>query len=72
MKKWVQNILLLGFILGCYRGHVALWEEGNPKPLIQYPYPISLLPPADQAALREGIPIADQLELARLLEDYLS
>ena len=33
---------------------------------------LNLLPPADDAALREGIPVADEEELARRLEDFSS
>ena len=72
MKKTVSSILLLGLLLGCHNGYVALWKAGNPTPLTLYPYPVSLLPPADQIALAEGIPIKDFRELSQRLEDYLS
>ena len=64
--------MLLGLFLGCCNGHVALWETGKPDPVKQYPYPVALLPPADQDALQKGIPADDPLELAQLLEDFLS
>ena len=72
MKKWVCNLMLLGLILGCYRNHVALWKTGNPEPIQQYPYPLSVFPPQDQDSLRRGIPIRDKTELAQLMEDFLS
>ena len=33
---------------------------------------LGLLPPADAQALREGIPVEDQTELDRRLEDFMS
>ena len=71
-KGLLYSTLFLAFLLGSYNGYVALWQSGCPEPAEIYPYPVSLLPPADQAALEQGIPAADSLELAQLLEDYLS
>ena len=71
MKK-ISVLLLIGLLLGCYRGYIALWEAGNTTPLAVYPYPLSILPPADQKLLAEGIPLRSEQELAQRLEDYLS
>ena len=64
--------LLLGFILGSYRGYIALWHQGQTEPVRVFPYSVASLPPADQSALEKGIVIGDEKELARLLQDYLS
>lgn len=64
--------LLLGMILGCHNGRVALFTPGNPRPSRVYPFPVAALPPEDQQALAKGIHVDDSRELDRLLEDYLS
>jgi len=61
----------LGLILGCHQNHIALLNEAL-EPVQVFPYSLDLLPPADQEALRRGIPIGGKEELHRLLEDYLS
>ncbi len=72
MKRLALLILLSGVTLGTFRGYVALWHGGCPQPETVYPYPAALLPPEDQRALAEGIPVESPEALARLLEDYLS
>lgn len=67
-----HSLILLGFVLGCHQGRIALWKDTNPNPVRVFPYPVTSLPHADQQLLMDGIPIADETELARLLEDYLS
>lgn len=64
--------LLMGLILGSHNGYIALWKEGSPEPEKVFPYRVTSLPPADQQALEQGIPIGSAQNLARLLEDYLS
>ena len=71
-KKFLSLPLLLGFILGCHQGYVALWAEGAAEPAQVYPYRVTVLPPADQQALEEGIHAESAQELEQLLEDYLS
>ena len=64
--------LFLSFLLGSYRGYIALWEKGKTTPTQVYPYTVSSLPAADQALVNKGIPIASRQHLQYLLEDYLS
>lgn len=71
-KKFLCLPLLFGFILGCHRGYIALWNDGGSEPAQIYPYRVDTLPPADQKALQEGIYIKSEKELTQLLEDYLS
>lgn len=71
-KKFVCLGLILGFLLGCHNGYIALWKDGHSSPMRVFPYRVALLPTPDQQALRRGIVVADETELAHLLEDYLS
>jgi hypothetical protein len=65
-------LLVLGFVLGSFRGYLALWDADRPDPIQIFPCPVSALPEADQDALENGIPARSRMELDRLLEDYLS
>lgn len=69
--KWFL-LMTFVFMLGSYKGYLALWADGNPEPRQIYPCPVSSLPQADQQALEKGIYIGTNSELARRLEDYLS
>lgn len=71
-KSLLYFTLFFTFLLGSYKGYIALWKEGRPNPIKVFPYQTTMLPPADRQALEKGILIADGTELARLLEDYLS
>ena len=77
MKKrkisYIYCIIAAVFILGTYRGRVALWDGNDPsKPIAVFETPVTLLPPADQLALENGIYAENQESLTKLLEDYLS
>lgn len=68
----VNLILCFGFLLGVYKGHIALWQCEDPMPVEVFPFRVTSLPPADQETLHQGIRVNSGAELARLLEDYLS
>ena len=68
----IYCILCLGYLLGVYRGQIALWKEPDPKPIHVFPYSVSMLPREDQATLEKGIKADSIIELTRHLEDYLS
>ena len=70
--KILAYLLLFGFLLGIHDGKIALWQDEDPKPIRVFPYRAELLPPSDQQALQNGIPIEDAHHLSRLLQDYLS
>ena len=73
MKQQLFCILLLfGYLLGIQDGFVALWKDGEAKPMEVFPYPAAALPPLDQEKLGKGIPIDSMEDLHSLLEDYLS
>ena len=71
-----QNIismaLALYVVLGTWKGYVALFDKGGEEPRQIFPTMVASLPPADQAALEEGIVIRNDRDLQQLLEDYLS
>ena len=71
-QRSLSLMLALGLFLGSCRGYVALFETDSAEPLKVYPYRITTLPPKDQQALEQGIPIRSEKELHHLLEDYLS
>ena len=67
----VSLLLAASFLLGVHDGFVALWKDGEPNPRV-FPYRAELLPEADRRRLEAGIPIPNETELHRLIEDYLS
>ena len=70
--KTASLLLLLGLILGTYKGYVALFEEGATEPRQIFHYKVETLPPADQVALESGIPVRDMDRFAQLMEDFFS
>ena len=71
-RRMIHYILLLCFLAGIYRGHVAIWQRDDPEPMITLPYLADLLPKADRLALSRGIPLNTQEDLTRFLEDFCS
>ncbi|MEI3579477.1 MAG: hypothetical protein V8Q30_05650 [Acutalibacteraceae bacterium] len=51
---------------------LAVYRPGETEPESVLDVYLGLLPPADAQALREGIPVADDEELDRRLEDFMS
>ena len=68
----LYSITLIGFTLGVFRGHLALWKDGAQEPLKVYSVLASAFPEADQKLLSDGIRVKNESELTSLLEDYLS
>lgn len=71
-KQAIIAAVILGFLLGNYKGYLALWKENSPEPFQIFPLYVESLPKKDQNALEKGIPARSELELEQLLEDYLS
>lgn len=71
-QRFLSSMLLLYLVLGSFKGYVALFEAGAEEPRQIFPYQVTSLPPADQAALEKGIVIRNDTQLNQLLEDYLS
>lgn len=69
--RWTAALAVM-FLLGNHKGYLALWKEGQPDPYQIFPVKIASLPPSDQESLARGIRARSDLELAGLLEDFLS
>ena len=65
-------ITLMSFLLGIYKGKIALWKKGETHPVKVFPYSASLLPKADREKLEQGIEFQSLEELTKFAEDYLS
>ena len=71
-SSYLPALLALMFLLGNYKGYLALWKEDRPEPFQIFPLQIASLPEQDQDALERGIPARSETELSSLLEDFLS
>ena len=71
-KRSFPCLLALYLLLGSWKGYVALFEKDAGEPTQIFPCPADSLPPADQAALEDGIVIRNQRDLQEIMEDYLS
>ena len=74
MKRKTRSYLALFclFLLGTYKGYIALWTDKTKEPAKVFPYSVASLPPADQKRLEKGIEISSPEQLYALLQDYLS
>ena len=72
MKNTTAVILILGLLLGSYKGYLALYETTDPDPKQIFPCAVDTLPEADQMLLEQGLRVRNPKMLAELLEDYLS
>ena len=70
--RYLSALFALMFLLGNYKGYLALWKEDSPEPFQIFPLQIAFLPKQDQDALERGIPARSETELSSLLEDFLS
>lgn len=70
--SYIYLALAAAFLLGNYRGYIALWSDGTSDPIRIFPYCIASLPPEDQSLLAKGIRVRSGEHLRQLLEDYLS
>ena len=71
-KQTFAALFLLTMLLGCLGEYVALFGGESGTPLRVFPYRVTAFPPADQQALRAGIPVENQEQLDKLLQDYFS
>lgn len=74
MKRKIQSYLALFclFLLGTYKGYIALWTDKTKEPARVFPYSVASLPKEDQKKLEKGIEISSPEQLYALLQDYLS
>ena len=71
-KRHFTVLAALYLLLGSWKGYVALFENGQQEPRQIFPCPVSALPEADQQALEQKIPVRNDRDLQKILEDYLS
>ena len=75
MKKkltMLYCITVLSFLLGVYKGKIALWKKGETEPVKVFPYSVALLPSKDRQLLEKGLEFDSLEELTKFAEDYLS
>lgn len=65
-------ITALSFLLGVYKGKIALWKKGEAEPVKVFPYSAALLPAKDRQLLEKGLEFDSLEELTKFAEDYLS
>ena len=70
-RKFFSLLLCLGFLMGIYRGRIALWYNGEKTPSYILPIPVFILPQDDRNALANGIRFDTIEDLKRLLDEYL-
>ncbi len=66
------GIFIMGFLVGSYRGRLAIWKGDDPQPYRVYPCPVYLLPKQERNALQRGIRINTMDDLEQFLENFLS
>ena len=71
-QRLFSLLAAMAFLLGSYKGYLALWKDGRPEPFQIFPVKTESLPDADRQALEQGIPARSEIELSSLLEDFLS
>ena len=72
VRRLILSWITLSVIVGCWKGYLAVYREGQTEPWQIYPCKVASLPEADRLALEEGIPVRSPRALQQLLEDYLS
>ena len=77
VTAWFARAALAGteeteprYLLKDLGGHVALYSGDGQGPLAEYDLMTRLLPEQDVLALQQGVPVKDEAELQRRLEDY--
>ena len=66
-----ENVSDPAYIIGIYKGYVAVYKYGNDKPFKVTNVPVSSLTQGDVVILEKGIRVADDDELNKRLEDYV-
>lgn len=71
MRRMINLMLCLGFLMGIYRGRIALWWGSESTPSYILPVPVFILSQEDRNALAAGIRFDSMEELKQLLDEYL-
>ena len=72
VKRGMMTAMMLSLILGSWKGYIAIFNQGEAEPRQIFPNTVASLPPADQEALNQGIPVRTEQQMQQLLEDCLS
>lgn len=72
ISRLLATAMMTFYLLGVHEGNIALWKDGDAKPMKVFPYNVSLLPVEEQERLRHGIRIESMEDLNKLIEAYLS
>lgn len=59
-----------GYVVSAYRGHVAVFREGETLPWLELNILLCNLTPEDETILTEGIRVGTPEEVFRVLKDY--
>ena len=68
----VSSVAAAAYRIGEWEGKLAVFLADSPSPDEVFDVYVSTLPPEEQQRISAGIEVADEVELARLLEDYTS
>lgn len=66
-----DNLTEPAYIIGIYKGYVAVFKYGSDTPFKITDVPVSTLTEGDILILTKGIKVADDDELTKRLEDYM-
>ena len=58
------------YVLKNENNRIAVYERGKEEPVRVLDYPVDSLPYMEQSALENGIPVKDQSELQKMIEDF--
>lgn len=72
IQKTFAFLFFASFLLGTWKGYVALWVDDTPIPQKVFPFCVSSLPLKDQMELKQGIAAETPDILTERLEDFLS
>lgn len=70
IKNVTENPKIPAYIIGIYKGYVAVYKYGSDEPFKITEVPVDSLTRGDAELLKEGIEVADDGELQKRLEDY--
>lgn len=70
-RRWMQQLLLVGFLLGIYHGRIAVWRAPDPEPIKVFPYYAAVLPSQMREALQKGLRVEPGTDLYALVENMV-
>lgn len=58
------------YVLKNEENRIVVYERGKDEPIRVLDFPVDSLPQLEQSALEQGVPIKDQAELQKTIEDF--